>query len=35
MERTKYYLVTSKGNGKDKIPPDLARAMEKTKYYLI
>jgi hypothetical protein len=31
MERTKYYLVSSKSNGKDKILPSLARAMERTK----
>ena len=35
MEMTKYYLVSSKGNAKDKILPDLARAMERTKYYLV
>ena len=34
MGRTKYYLVTSKGNAKDKILPVLARATERTKYYL-
>ena len=35
MESTKYYLVSSKGNAKDRILPDLARAMERTKNYLI
>ena len=29
MERTNYYLVSSKSNGKDKILPGLARAMDK------
>ena len=31
MERTNYYLVSSKSNGKDKILTGLARAMERTK----
>ena len=47
MTRTKYYLIkeekwkgqnitwSSKSNGKDKILPGLARAMEWTKYYLV
>jgi hypothetical protein len=35
MGRTKYYLVTSKGNAKDKVLPGLATAMERTKYYLV
>jgi hypothetical protein len=35
IERTKYYLVSSKSNGKDKILPGLARAMERKKYYLV
>ena len=35
MARTQYYLVSSKSNGKDKILPGLARAMERTKYYLV
>jgi hypothetical protein len=35
MERTKYYLFSSKGNGKEKILPGLARAMERRKYYLV
>ena len=35
MARTKYYLVSSKSNGKVKILPGLARAMERTKYYLV
>ena len=35
MERTKYYLVSSKSNGKDKILAGLARAMERTKYFLV
>jgi hypothetical protein len=35
MARTKYYLVSSKSNGKDKVLPGLARAMKKTKYYLV
>ena len=35
MERTNYYLVFSKSNGKDKILPGLARAMTRTKYYLV
>ena len=35
MERTNYYLVSSKSNGKDKIVPDLARAMARTQYYLV
>jgi hypothetical protein len=34
-ERTKYNMFSSKGNGKEKILPGLARAMEWTKYYLI
>jgi hypothetical protein len=46
MEMTKYYLVlkeqwkgqnatlSRKSNGNDKILPGLARAMERTKYYL-
>ena len=35
MKRTKYYLVSGKSNGKDKILPGLARAMERTTYYLV
>ena len=35
MVRTNYYLVSSKSNGKDNILPGLARAMERTKYYLV
>jgi hypothetical protein len=35
MARTKYYLVSSKSNGKEKVLPGLARAMKKTKYYLV
>ena len=35
MERTKYCLVSSKSNGKDKILPGLARAMERTKFYMV
>ena len=35
MARTKYYLVSSKSNGKDKILPSLARAMTRIKYYLV
>jgi hypothetical protein len=35
MEKTQYYLVSIKSNGKEKILPGLARAMERTKYYLI
>ena len=35
MERTKYYLVSSKSNGKDKILPGLARAMKRTKFYMV
>jgi hypothetical protein len=34
MERTKN-TWSSKSNGKDKKLPDLARAMERTKYYLV
>ena len=35
MKRTKYYLVSGKSNGKDKILPGLARGMERTTYYLV
>ena len=35
MVRTQYYLVSSKSNGKDKILPGLARAMGRTKHYLV
>ena len=47
MARTKYYLVqqeqwkghnstwSSKSNGKDNILADIARAMERTKYYMV
>ena len=35
MERTKYYLVSSKSNEKDKILHGLVRAMKITKYYLV
>ena len=35
MESTNYYLLSSKGNAKDKILPGLARAMERTKFYLV
>ena len=35
MERTNYYLVSSKSIGKDKILPGLARAMARTKLYLV
>ena len=35
MARIKYYLVSSKSNGKDKILPGLARAMDRTKYYVV
>ena len=35
MERTNYYLVSSKSNGKDKMLPGLARAIERTKTYLV
>ena len=35
MERTKYILVSSKSNRKDNILPGLARAMERTKYYMV
>ena len=35
MERINYFLVSSKSNGKDKILPDLARAIERTKTYLV
>ena len=35
MERTNYYLVSSKSNGKDNILPGLARVMARTKYYLV
>ena len=34
MARTKN-TWSSKSNGKDKILPGLARAMERTKYYLV
>ena len=35
MARIKYYLVSSKSNGKDKILPGLARARERTKYHVV
>ena len=35
MARTKYYLVSSKSNGKEKILHGVARAMEKINCYLV